>query len=473
MNLQQPRRKRGVILTLQGFHKLHTAKCQAESRENSDQRYTLEKLSLRTGLDPDTLIKVFRCEVGVDHRTLNYCFKAFNLALEPGDYQLPPTGKRSQNLEFPIPNCIDWDDAPDVSIFYGRAEELATLKQWIISDRCRLVTLLGMGGSGKTWLSVKLATQIQEQFKFVIRRSLCNAPPIKDMLADLIRFFSTAPETDLPKTLDGRISQLIHYLKDTRCLLVLDNVETILQDGSVNQDVGQYRQGYEGYGQLFRQIGETPHQSCLVLTSREKPKQIGRQEGKTLPVRVLQLKGLQVIEVKAMFKGKGYFWGSPIDWKKLIERYAGNPLVLNIVATTIQNLFDGSIAEFLNQETAVFGEIRHWLGQYLLRLSDTEKQIINWLAINYQPASFSEIREKISLLVPPQQLLEALEFLQERSLLEKKATLFSLLPMIREYLKDELIETQISSDMKSRPSHKNVPQMQSVKKVTSNLIFQR
>jgi len=40
----------------------------------------------------------------------------------------------------------DWADAVDVSIFHGRVEELATLKQWIVQDRCRLVALLGMGG---------------------------------------------------------------------------------------------------------------------------------------------------------------------------------------------------------------------------------------------------------------------------------------------------------------------------------------
>jgi ribonuclease HI len=51
MNRQKPRRKRGVILTNEGFHKLRTAKCQAESWENSDQRYTLEQLRLLEALE--------------------------------------------------------------------------------------------------------------------------------------------------------------------------------------------------------------------------------------------------------------------------------------------------------------------------------------------------------------------------------------------------------------------------------------
>jgi DNA-binding CsgD family transcriptional regulator len=50
----------------------------------------------------------------------------------------------------------DWGQAPDVSVFYGRTEELTTLKQWIVSDNCRVLALLGLAGSGKTTLSVQL-----------------------------------------------------------------------------------------------------------------------------------------------------------------------------------------------------------------------------------------------------------------------------------------------------------------------------
>lgn len=46
---------------------------------------------------------------------------------------------------------IDWGDAIDVAIFYNRTQELATLQTWITQDGCRLVTLLGMGGMGKTY----------------------------------------------------------------------------------------------------------------------------------------------------------------------------------------------------------------------------------------------------------------------------------------------------------------------------------
>ncbi|MEH1916536.1 NB-ARC domain-containing protein [Nostoc sp.] len=456
MNPLQRRRKRGVILTPQGFEKLQTAKCQAQSWENLDKRYTLEDLSDRTGLDPDTVMKVFHCQIGVDKQTLNTCFRAFNLLLEPSDYQLTRTDEVISN-QHSIQNLTDWGEAPDISVFLGRTAELTTLKHWILEEHCRLVTLLGMDGMGKTSLSVKLAEQIQNKFEFVIWRSLRNAPPVKDMLADLIKLLSKGQETHLPKTLDDRISQLIHYLKKARCLLILDNLETILQKASGKYDTGYYHQGYEGYSELIRRVAQTLHQSSLVLTSQETPGEIRQLIGENLPVRALQLKGLQITEVEEIFKTKGVFWGSTGDLHQLIESYAGNPLALNIAFNKIDKLFDGNISEFLNQKTLVFGEISQLLKENFKRVSDTENIIIEWLASNPQPASITELRSQISPKIPTPQLLDALESLQERSLVEKNANLFSVSPMIREYINHQLIQNKISTNIKQRqrPSQKH------------------
>ncbi|MCG6136203.1 MAG: NB-ARC domain-containing protein [Nostoc sp. LLA-1] len=459
MNPQQRQRKRGVILTNLGLQKLEAAKREAESCKNSEKRYTLEDLSSHTGLDSDTLMKVFSCQVKVDKRTLNTCFQAFHLKLETNDYYFPSTPELTPTTQF-------WGEAPDVSMFYGRTTELTTLKHWIIEERCRMVTLLGMGGVGKTWMSVKLARHLLDDFQVVIWQSLRNSPPIPEMLADLIQCIVNEPEIDLPTTVQGRISLLMNYLKRVRCLLILDNVETILVDTSVTHKTGYFRPGYEGYGQFFRQVGEANHQSCLVLTSREKPKQIGRMEGETLPVRVLQLQGLQTKEVQEIFNAKGSFWGSQMEWHNLIERYAGNPLALNIVSTTIQKLFDGQIGEFLQQDIVVFGEIYHLVKQHINRLSNVENQIIKWLAINYQPISFSELRSQISPSISPQQLLEALESLQERSLIQKSAACFSLSPIVKKYLNNQLTENKTHYKIKSRDSQTRLIKSTRAKKKT-------
>jgi hypothetical protein len=43
----------------------------------------------------------------------------------------------------------DWEEAIDVSTFFGRSTERSTLQSWILDDRCRLITILGMGVNGE------------------------------------------------------------------------------------------------------------------------------------------------------------------------------------------------------------------------------------------------------------------------------------------------------------------------------------
>jgi hypothetical protein len=52
---------------------------------------------------------------------------------------------------------------------------------------------------------------------------------------------------------------------------VLDNVETLFEPG---HQEGLYRPGLDGYGHLLLAVGEAAHQSCLMLTSREAPREL-------------------------------------------------------------------------------------------------------------------------------------------------------------------------------------------------------
>ena len=345
----------------------------------------------------------------------------------------PEVGRTPKSI---APSHQDWGEAVDTSAFYGRTEELAKLAQWIVRDRCRLVALLGMGGMGKTSVSIKLAQQIQDEFKFVIWRSLRNAPPVEDILKDLIKVLSNQQETQLPETLNELVARLIDYLRQSQCLLVLDNAESILQGGN---RAGDYQQGYEGYSELFRRIGGTAHQSCLVLTSRENPKDIASAAGDDLPVRYIQLIGLKLTEGEELFHALRVS-GTEAQEQELIDFYKGSPLALKIVATTIQELFDGDIAKFLQSKVVVFSDIRDLLDQQFNRLSALEREVMYWLAINREAVSLSELREDIVSLESPPKLIEAVQSLVRRSLIEKSAALFTLQPVVMEYLTDRLIE---------------------------------
>jgi WD40 repeat protein len=331
---------------------------------------------------------------------------------------------------------ISWGEAVDVSAFHGREAELSILQHWVMDDRCRLITLTGMGGIGKTALSVKLAEQVQAEFEFVIWRSLRNAPPIQELLADLLNVLAHPSETDIPATLNGQLSQVLESLQTARCLLILDNAESILM---VEERAGAYRDGYEAYGQLLRCVAETRHQSCLVLTSREKPKGLAAREGEHSSVRSLRVTGLQPAEGQAILAEKG-FTVSEDDSATLIQQYAGNPLALKIVATTIQELFDGQVAQFLAQGTTIFGDISDLLTQQFSRLSNLEQQMMFWLAINREWINLAELQADIVPAMSARSLLEALESLQARSLIEKNAAQFTQQPVVMEYVTEQLIQ---------------------------------
>ncbi|MEO6863088.1 MAG: NB-ARC domain-containing protein [Microcoleus sp.] len=385
----------------------------------------------------------------------------------------------------------DWGQAPDVSVFYGRTEELTTLKQWIVSDNCRVLALLGLAGSGKTTLSVQLGKQLQNEFDFVIWRSLRSAQAPSDFLTSLLQLFSYQQKPDMPLAdpskridLNGKISRLVEYLRKQRCLLILDDFEAVLRPEEL---AGHYREGCEGYRDLIVRLCEVNHHSCLVLVSSEEPTELSLLAGE----KVRSLKPAISSEIpREIFQEKGLS-AQDGEWEILLARYGGNLLALKIVATTIHEFFEGNVVKFL-EATALFIEehISNLLAQQFDRMSSSEQEISYWLAIAQSPISLATLREQMLVNSSLSDLLKNLDSLGRRSLIDKISeggeTVFMLQPLIVQYVSERLVEqirvevletikTQGIERMRLLKSHNfsiNITQKKGIKEARSRSILE-
>ncbi|MBI1299191.1 tetratricopeptide repeat protein [bacterium] len=122
---------------------------------------------------------------------------------------------------------------PPLPHFVGRDEEMATLAAQLRDPNCRLVTVLGAGGMGKTRLVVETVRQLMArqpgQFLhgvyFVPLADVTDARRFVLLLAETLGLALSGPEEPLALVID--------FLRDKEMLLVLDNFEQLLTEANV------------------------------------------------------------------------------------------------------------------------------------------------------------------------------------------------------------------------------------------------
>ena len=326
---------------------------------------------------------------------------------------------------------VNLDDAPDIYEFFGRIEELETLTDWILEQRCRVVMLLGMSGIGKTALAVKLVQEIQQHFDVVIWQSLETAPALNELLTNLLQFLLDESASQLPVTLNEQLSELMRILRSQRCLIILDDFQTLFNSGQL---AGNYRPNFENYRLFIKKISQLNHQSCVILNSWELPKDLIESRGKNTAIHYLLLSGLGE-SAKDLLKAQGL---SDIEnWNTLLDYYGGNPYFLNSISTVIKNLFGGKVSEFLDYETLFLGEdLMESLTQQFNRLSELEQKIIIHLGQNPNRIMLSEFQS--NLKISHSDVLKALASLGQRCWIERlqleSRIYFTLQPMLKYYI---------------------------------------
>jgi WD40 repeat protein len=335
--------------------------------------------------------------------------------------------------------------SPDIVAFRGREKDLTALKKRIFDKKnpCQLLLLLGRGGAGKTYLSLKLVQEIKKEFDCYIWRSLEDAREVDYILADWLKILSNFQEAELPHSFEAKVERLLHYLRTQRCLLVLDNVEAIWKSQEL---VGVYRPGCENYGKLMAALGTSSHQSCVILTSREKPDEIKLAEIDTPRICTWLTNGLELHEARQILEYRN-LKGPDEELALLVKSCGGNPRTLQRIFYTIKEYYGSDINQYLvyHLNPDGFLDDREAFEEQFSRLTITEQNILYWLAVEREPV----IRQTLmsDLQNPALRYFEtALDSLIRRLMIEKFTTsaspevYYGLQPLDKQYITALLVE---------------------------------
>jgi len=314
--------------------------------------------------------------------------------------------------------------APQIIDFYDRENELATISNWVFKQNTRLIAVLGLWGIGKTTLVKRFIDLNLEQFEVVIWKSLKFPKSLDLWLNDLLNTCQKEPK----ESTDNKIQQLLEVLSNHKCLIVLDDFQNLF---AVGQMAGNYQPEYSSYQHFLKLIAEIQHWSHFILISQEKSAEMNYINQENSPTQCLELSGFEAID---FLKNKGLQDGE--RWLELIQLYEGNPFYLIDIAVLIKDVFDGKVNDFLAENSLVITKkMQSHLKQIFGRCSPLAQQIALELSKVDQPLSREELKNNLDLSVSD--LINGLQSLQQRYLIQREQNRFQLSSIFKAYIKSD------------------------------------
>ena len=208
---------------------------------------------------PEAALRQFRDFKRVLHREFGETPSAATLALAEQVQQNVLSAASGRSF-FPVLSAL----AVPSTRFFGREAEIRSLRAFFVVDNVRLVTLTGIGGTGKTRLALEAAAGLSEDFAgavwFVPFADIADPALIPAALLDVLQINPSAEPASL--------KQICEALSRRPALLVLDNLEHL----------------GEGANSLVRELLERTTTVRILATSRQCLSLHGEQEVPLLPL---------------------------------------------------------------------------------------------------------------------------------------------------------------------------------------------
>ncbi|MEG4351383.1 tetratricopeptide repeat protein [Microcoleus sp. LAD1_D3] len=360
-------------------------------------------------------------------------------------------GNKTEGTQIPNPLSFTLPEKlPPVRNFAGRIQELETIKNQLLEPDTRAITItsvcvVGLAGIGKTTLTSQLVRQLQSETTHFVAvaweslRSATGIAPGFDWIVDSLLFTLSGGAISTATTVQDdylrKTARLIELLKKQPCLIVLDNVETVLQTGQANR-AGYFAASCPEYAWLLKQLAETEHQSKVIFTCRENLAELPCRATKTISLGGLDIDAavaiLQSFELSA----------TQSELTALAESYQGHPKALEMIAALIRDdsEFQGKVERFLrDRHWLLIRDIENLIDEVLIRLSEQEKTCLLRISVcqtSEYPLTFAviaaqmpelseyDLKENVILALKRRQFLDydrQIESYQLHPLIQEKA----------------------------------------------------
>lgn len=323
---------------------------------------------------------------------------------------------------------------PQPTPFINRKEELAEIVARLEDPACRLLTLVGAGGIGKTRLALQAAAEIVDAFSHGVYQvplaPLSSTEFIYSAIGDALRFpFSGSEEAHV---------QLLNYLRQKELLLLLDNFEHLMEGAAMVSEILQHTTRVK-----------------IVVTSRERLNLQGEWvlelPGMTVPNGgrangIGQYSAVQLFMQSAtrIYPAFNLDEDEQENVVRIVQLVEGIPLGIELAAAWVRALSTADIAEEIERSRDFLAtsspnvprrhqSLRAVFANSWNLLTDQERDVVRRLAI-FRGSFSREAAQKVS-----EASLPLLLALTDKSLIRRTASgRYEMLETLRQYAEEQL-----------------------------------